>query len=70
MTERVPLTEWKRLGVRRADGGPLPTADINAGLVDVGTRKFLVYPNYDALLGYNCAHLYALSVAMLADRLQ
>jgi hypothetical protein len=28
------------------------------------------YPNYEALLGYNCAHHYALSVAMLADRLR
>ena len=33
-------------------------------------RTFLVYRNYEAILGYNCAHYYALSVAMLADRLQ
>jgi membrane-bound lytic murein transglycosylase B len=41
-----------------------------AGLVDVGERAFLVYENYDALLRYNCAHHYALSVAMLAERLR
>ena len=39
-------------------------------LVDVGGHSFLVYPNYETILDYNCAHLYALSVAMLADRLQ
>ena len=70
MTERRPLKEWRALGVTRADGGRLPTADIAAGLVDVGERKFLVYPNYDAILGYNCAHYYALSVALLADTIQ
>ena len=30
---------------------------------------FLVHSNYDALLAYNCAHSYAISVALLADRL-
>ena len=68
MTERRPLAEWAALGVRDVDGTPLPKADVDAGLVDVGERKFLVYDNYDAILGYNCAHYYALSVALLADR--
>ena len=70
ITERRPLSEWRRLGVRRVDGGPLPEAAIDAGLVDVGRRSFLVYPNYDTLMRYNCAHHYALSVAMLAERLR
>jgi membrane-bound lytic murein transglycosylase B len=70
MTERRPLAEWQALGVRLIDGGALPKADLEAGLVDVGERTFLVYPNYDAILGYNCAHYYALTVALLADRLR
>jgi membrane-bound lytic murein transglycosylase B len=70
MTERRPLEEWRSLGVRLRDGSPLPKADIEAGLVDVGERMFLVYPNYDAILGYNCAHYYALSVALLGDSLR
>jgi membrane-bound lytic murein transglycosylase B len=70
MTERRALEEWRALGVTRVDGGPLPTADISAGLVDVGERKFLVYPNYDAILAYNCAHYYALSVALVGDALR
>jgi membrane-bound lytic murein transglycosylase B len=70
MTERRPLDEWRALGVRQRNGSPLPKADIAAGLVDVGERQFLVYPNYDAILGYNCAHYYALSVALLGDTLR
>lgn len=69
MTERIPLARWTALGVRRVDGGPLPKADVPAGLVDVGERQFLVYPNYDAILGYNCAHYYALTVGLLSDAL-
>jgi membrane-bound lytic murein transglycosylase B len=70
MTERRPLAEWQKLGVRLVDGRPLPRAALTAGLVDVGERAFLVYPNYDAILGYNCAHYYALTVALLSDRLR
>jgi membrane-bound lytic murein transglycosylase B len=70
MTERVPLERWQKLGVTTVDGSPLPNAEVPAGLVDVGERLFLVYPNYDAILGYNCAHYYALTVALLADALR
>jgi len=70
MTERRPLNTWSEAGVQLKGGADLPRSDIPAGLVETGGHSFLVYPNYDALLSYNCAHLYALSVAMLSDRLQ
>ena len=70
MTERRPLEEWQKLGVRLTNGSALPRAQIPAGFVDVGERTFLVYPNYDAILAYNCAHYYALTVALLSDRLR
>jgi membrane-bound lytic murein transglycosylase B len=70
MTERVPLKRWAALGVRLANGAALPRADLTAGLVETDDRAFLVYTNYDAILRYNCAHHYALSIALLADRLQ
>ncbi len=71
MTERRDLEDWSEFGVRRADGKALPRADVDASLVTTGDgHTFLVYRNYEAILGYNCAHYYALSVAMLADRLQ
>ena len=70
MTEFRPLSEWRRLGIRRADGGPLPMANVSASFADLAGKSYLLYRNYDAILDYNCAHLYALSVAMLSDRLK
>jgi membrane-bound lytic murein transglycosylase B len=70
MTERRPLPIWSESGVRLKTGRPLPASDLPASLVEINGRSFLVYPNYETILDYNCAHLYALSVGMLADRLQ
>jgi membrane-bound lytic murein transglycosylase B len=70
MTERIPLSDWQKLGVRTVTGRALPVADVRAGLVTTDTRTFLVYENYDALLRYNCAHYYALTVALAADQIR
>jgi membrane-bound lytic murein transglycosylase B len=70
MTERRPLSRWRALGVTRMDGKALSTQGPDAALVDAGTRQFLVTESYDAILGYNCAHYYALSVGLLANRLR
>ena len=40
-----------------------------ASLLRAGKKTYLVYTNYDALLGYNCAHAYALAVGLLSDRI-
>jgi membrane-bound lytic murein transglycosylase B len=69
MTIALPLEEWQRLGVGLPNGRALPEGTQNASLVSGSTRHFLVYDNYGVLLGYNCAHAYALSVALLADRI-
>jgi membrane-bound lytic murein transglycosylase B len=70
LTERRPLAAWAALGVRLPDGARLPAAEIDASLVlTEDDRRFLVYRDYEAILGYNCSHYYALSVAMLADRI-
>ncbi len=70
MSERRPLTEWQKLGMRLKTGKPLPRSSIKAGLVETDERSFLVYENYDAILEYNCAHYYALTVALLSDQLR
>lgn len=69
LTNRLPLAKWHALGVRTAAGGALPKVDLEASLLHSGKRAYLVYPNYEALLEYNCAHSYALAVALLADRI-
>ena len=57
------------MGVRTTSGGPLPKVDSDASLLRIGRRAWLVYGNYEALLGYNCAHAYAMAVSRLADRI-
>jgi membrane-bound lytic murein transglycosylase B len=69
MTNRLPLARWQALGVRTAAGGPLPKADLEASLIQTGKRTFLVYHNYESLLEYNCAHSYALAVALLSEQI-
>jgi membrane-bound lytic murein transglycosylase B len=70
MTEPRPVSFWRKLGVRTVTNGSLPQSSLAASLVRLGKRNFLTYENYDAILGYNCSHSYALSVAILADRLR
>ena len=50
-------------------GQPLPRSTHPASLLRIDTRSWLVTENYEALLAYNCAHTYALSVVALAERL-
>jgi membrane-bound lytic murein transglycosylase B len=69
MTVPLPLAKWQALGVRTAAGRALPKVDRDASLLNAGSKTYLVYRNYDALLGYNCAHAYALAVALLSDRI-
>lgn len=67
-----PLPEWARLGVRRADGGPLPGQNVAASLVlpqGVKGPAFLLYDNYRAILKWNRSSFYAIAVGHLADRL-
>jgi membrane-bound lytic murein transglycosylase B len=69
MTETRPLSAWSRLGVTLASGARLPAGETTASLVRVDRRTFLVYANYEAILAYNCAHTYALSVVLLAEKI-
>ena len=70
LTKPIPLVEWQALGVRTMSGRSLPRVARPASLLRAGPHTYLVYPNYDALLGYNCAHAYALAVGLLADRIE
>ena len=69
MTDPKPLKAWRTMGVKTLGGALVPASAADASLVRAGKRSFLLYSNYDAILGYNCAHTYALSVALLSDKL-
>jgi peptidoglycan lytic transglycosylase B len=70
LTPPRSLKDWRKMGLRTIGGAPIPTGTIDASLVTDGSRYFLVYSNYEALLAYNCATSYAISIGMLADRLR
>ena len=67
MTVALPRSRWEELGIRLPGGKALPAATPSASLVSGAARHFLVYHNYDALLEYNCANSYAISVALLGS---
>lgn len=71
MSRKRKLSEWAALGVKRADGKtPLPSRDLRASMVlpdGVKGPAYLVYGNYNSILRYNCAHLYAVTVGELSD---
>jgi len=67
-----PVAGWQQSGVRRADGGELPVADIRGSIV-LPVRKpdpaFLVYRNYRTFLAWNNSTFFAISVGALADHI-
>jgi membrane-bound lytic murein transglycosylase B len=69
LTAARPMKQWRLIGLTAADGKPLPKASFNASLLRLGDRAWLVTTNYEALLAYNCAHTYAVSVATLASKI-
>lgn len=72
-TRKLSLQEWNDLGVRRLGGADLPARNLQASLVlpeGVTGPAFLTYGNFRAILGYNCANLYAIAVGSLAETIK
>jgi membrane-bound lytic murein transglycosylase B len=65
------LAEWQRLGLRAANGATLPVRDFEAYLLQpggAGTRAFLVYANFKAILRWNRSDYFGIAVGTLADK--
>jgi peptidoglycan lytic transglycosylase B len=62
-----PVRQWTKARVRPVRSLP---AAAHASLVTLGPASFLVTSNYEAILAYNCAHSYAMSVVALADAMR
>jgi len=70
-TVRKSVTEWNKLGIRRADGSQLGNADLQASVVvpaGVNGPAFLTYNNFRTTMVWNRSIFYAISVGHLADR--
>ena len=67
------LADWKKLGVKKANGEALPANDHSASIIlPAGARgpAFVVFDNFKTILKYNNAQSYALAVCLLADRMK
>ena len=67
------LAQWRKLGVRRSDGGPLPARPLQASVLRPGGDDgpaVLVYENYRVLLQWNNSNFFASAVGLLADSME
>jgi membrane-bound lytic murein transglycosylase B len=71
-TSPQPLQRWRDAGVTDVSGRPVPRLEIPAAVVLPSGHQgpaFLVYDNFEAILGWNRSEFYALAVGHLADRI-
>jgi membrane-bound lytic murein transglycosylase B len=66
-----PFAQWAAMGLRRADGEPMPTGGEAALYLPAGARgpAFLITENFRVIRAYNNSQAYMLSVALLSDRI-
>jgi hypothetical protein len=71
MQSRGSYEDWRKRGVRRADGKAFPANGDGILFFPAGARGpgFIVTPNYDVLKEYNNSDAYAIAVGHLADLL-
>ncbi len=66
------MSEWRALGISRADGTTLPLREINASIILPGKTNgpsYLIYDNYRALLRWNRSYYFATAVGILSDKI-
>ncbi|MGB8839458.1 MAG: lytic murein transglycosylase [Aliidongia sp.] len=66
-----PVDGWRALGIRRPDGGALPPAALEAGLIQPGGAAgptLMTYGNFRTIMKWNRSLYFATAVSYLADR--
>jgi membrane-bound lytic murein transglycosylase B len=69
---RKSLKEWRKMGITDIRGNVLPALDLPASVIIPSGHtgpSFMVYHNFDVIMGWNRSEFYALSVGHLADRI-
>jgi membrane-bound lytic murein transglycosylase B len=67
---RRSVGEWARMGVRPADGQPLPASVTAAALIlpdGPNGEAFLAYENFASIRKYNPSDFYAIAVGLIGD---
>ncbi len=65
-----PLSYWKKVGVRDANGAEFPNENMGASIVapdGLGGETYIVYGNYRTIMTWNRSTYFATSVGLLAD---
>lgn len=67
----LDFARWRQLGVARADGGALPSSGAASLYLPAGAGgpAFLITDNFEVIRQYNTSDAYAMSVALLAERI-
>ncbi len=68
-----PIGQWQALGIRRTDGGDLPTRQLDSSIIlpeGLSGPAYLVYSNFRVLLKWNRSNFFAIAVGTLADRIE
>jgi lytic murein transglycosylase len=73
-TQERPVSEWVKLGLKRADGKPWTDTELSTVAYLMSPAggygpSFLVFENYKVIRRYNTSDLYAVFVGNLADRI-
>jgi len=72
MKSRASFDEWRRLGVKRADGKSYPGTGDGILFFPAGLPgpAFIVTSNFDVIKDYNDSDVYALAIGHLSDLMQ
>lgn len=72
LKKKRQLAQWSKLGVTKADGSPLPKVKVAGAIIlpsGIKGPAFMIYDNFNVILDWNRAQLYAIAVGHLADRI-
>ena len=72
LDQKRAVTEWSKLGVRAANGKPLPKSSLEGSIIrpDNGNgATFLVYDNFRVTMKWNRSTSFALAVGHLAEKI-
>jgi membrane-bound lytic murein transglycosylase B len=70
LNNKLSLSRWQALGVRRSNGQPLPQRNLKSSLIIPDGKAgpaYLVYGNFRALLRWNRSNSFAVTIGTLAD---
>ncbi len=69
----LPSSAWHAAGITQNDGNLLPVSDLNGNLVQpdgLTGQSFLVYQNFRAIYAWNHSINFALTTALLAEKIE